>query len=176
MVGGPHGADADEGGAPVVLLFGDSLMKGVPSQPPLLRINHRDGRTVALSSGSLASAVANSSPDVVVIALGSNDVAQDRTRAQMEGDLLRALGRVEEVPCVVLTTVSAFGTPFYNPRWTSAANRFNRLVFSQGVAVVNWNRAVRENPTFLLPDGLHLTDGGREAYLGLILTRVAEAC
>jgi lysophospholipase L1-like esterase len=108
--------------------------------------------------------------DVLVVALGSNDVA----RRYPTGPIAQVAAL--PVACVVLTTVKVGGvTPFYNVAWRAYARRWNRAVHQSGATVANWNAYSAGHGGWFLADGLHLTDAGEAAYARL-LTHTATEC
>jgi hypothetical protein len=113
--------------------------------------------------------VASHAGDRLVVALGSNDVAQRQP--------VTTLGQVAALPgCVVVTTVKVGGVSgFYNPQWALYARRWNRAVWQSGVVVANWNGAARGHAGWFLADGLHLTATGEDAY-DQLLRSAAEQC
>lgn len=108
--------------------------------------------------------------DVLVVALGSNDVAHRYPTTPISA--------VASLPvsCVVLTTVKVGGvTPFYNVAWRAYARRWNRAVHRSGAVVANWNVYSAGHGDWFLADGLHLTAAGEAAYERL-LADTAAAC
>lgn len=167
---------AAEAGEPLrVEIVGDSLLRMTYESEPIWHIRARDGRSMHGSQRLLA-LVGAGAPDVLVVALGSNDVRLDLSLAAMTADLARAARNTASVPCVVFTTVTPFGTPFYNRHWAQAAARWNRAVGQVGAGVANWSREVRLHREFLLDDGVHLTSAGSLAYDRLLREAVDQLC
>jgi hypothetical protein len=139
-------------------VVGDSLTRQTYMESGGWYVNARDGRALDRNV-PLVSRFAARGPDALVVALGSNDVAQRRTTA--------TVGQAAAMPvsCVVLTTVKVYGvTRFYNVRWAEYARRWNRAVRSSGAVVADWNRLSTGQPGWFLADGLHLTESGKLAY------------
>lgn len=160
------------GSQPVVAVIGDSLLRAASSEPPSFRVNARAGRMLSTAPIPITQMVERRDPDVVVVALGTNDVARNRPLSDMAQSLEAAI-EAADGRCVVLVTVSPLGTPFYNPQWRRAATRFNRLVLGTGRPVARWSRAVQQDASLLLPDGVHLTESGLAAYTGLLRSTAA---
>jgi lysophospholipase L1-like esterase len=166
---------ADELPARYVEVVGDSLTRMTYEAAGGWHVDGRDGRTMH-DSMWLLRRVSSRAPDAVVVALGTNDVAYNRSERVMNLDIRRSVHNTMAVPCVLFTTVTRFGTPFYNRRWRAASRRFNQALWGSGVIVIDWSAAVTEHREYLLADGVHLTDEGKVAYDELLRAAVDEHC
>jgi lysophospholipase L1-like esterase len=160
---------------PRVEVIGDSLLRMTYETGTAWRTDARDGRTLLGATGLLRR-VATGDPAVIVAALGTNDVGRNHTRAVMRRAVQRSRQATGGIACVVHTTVSPFGTPFYNRQWGLAARRFNRLVKQLATNVADWAVVVRRHRHYLMADGLHLTRAGKVAYDRFLRRSVERFC
>ena len=160
---------------PRVEVIGDSLLRTTYETGTHWRVDGRDGRTLLGATGLLRR-VAAGDPAVIVAALGTNDVGRNHTRAVMRRAVQRSRQATAGIACVVHTTVSPFGTPFYNRQWGLAARRFNRLVTQLATHVADWAVVVRRHRHYLMRDGLHLTRAGKIAYDSFLRRSVERFC
>lgn len=158
-------------------LIGDSLSWSVHDRFPTdWQVRARNGRALFESIGIIDRAVARS-PSCVVVALGSNDVGQQRTHAQMVRNLDRAAAILGDMPCVLWTTVKVRGvSPTYGRNWARYAQMWNRLLADRVDGIIlDWDAVARSHPGYFLGDGLHFTGAGRTAYRNFLVRGVASA-
>jgi hypothetical protein len=131
-----------------------------------------NGLKLAGSRNYINQVVSDPTTHILVVALGSNDVAQKSLT--MRPDIFRAAN--QPVGCVVITTVKVRGvTSLYNRRWITYARRWNGIVRESGAVVADWNAFSQGKPNWFLSDGLHLTRIGRIAYHSM-LTNAINRC
>lgn len=161
---------------PRVEVIGDSLTRTTYEAVAGWTIRAEDGRAM-FRARALIRRIVDLEPDVLVLALGSNDVSSRRTAAQMRRTIDGVRADVDEVPCVIYTTVKVVGvTLWYHPRWPQAAARWNRILATRELEVADWDAAATGHPELVLADGLHLTDEGTVAYDALLREAVASSC
>jgi lysophospholipase L1-like esterase len=172
------------GGSTTVEVVGDSLTfqanDGDQGQDELLAALEREG--FEPSGGGIPGMTVESahqtmwskgSPDIVVLALGTNDMAN----GQVPLDAVRTtLSQwLQEVPdaCVVLVGVNETTEAWQLHEHGPAYNEMLRqLAAEHGEGhVVDWT----PEPQMLSDDGIHLTEEGRAAYRALIVDGV-ERC
>lgn len=138
------------------------------------------GFTVADQLDKIVAAAAGH-PDVAVIALGTNDAFHVTDGLQTLADTRRhvaeALAAVADVPCVVWVDVT---TKAPGATWQSNARRVDRMIEDAlaarpGGLVAHWDALSGAEPSWFLPDGVHHTDAGKDAYTALIASSV-ERC
>jgi len=160
-----------------VEIVGDSLTRAAQDLLPAdWRVRARNGRALFESMETIALARA-SSPECLVVALGSNDVGQHRSRLQMLHDLDQVDEILAGVDCVAWTTVKVRGvSPFYGRNWAQHARTWNALVRDRVVGtVLDWNAVARTHPGWFLGDGLHMSGAGRAAYAHFLQRGIAPA-
>lgn|GEM_PF-5332789 len=195
--------------APLVLMVGDSITQFSRAELaatftgrgwPSATVGH-SGTTVAENRGRIKGAVAQS-PDVLVVALGTNDALQaaspvDRRSPGDRQDLLEesidqidaALDDAESVPCVVWADVNDWtSTPLL--RTTGAGETINQALRRQAegrpkVHVASYadtfRPAAEPAASFLAanfdPEGLHpVSPAARLRFAALVADTVASAC
>jgi hypothetical protein len=160
-----------------VEIVGDSLTRAAQDLFPAdWRVRARNGRALFESMKTIGTARA-ASPECLVVALGSNDVGQHRSRIQMLHDLDQVDGILAGVGCVAWTTVKVRGvSPVYGRDWAQYARTWNTLLRDhvEGT-VLDWNAIARSHPGYFLGDGLHMSGAGRAAYAHFLQRGVAPA-
>lgn len=171
--GGPARAHASPG---AVLVVGDSLAVGL--EPYLggmlgdrsVAWDARSGRTTPEGLFALRAAVRMSSPDTVVVSLGTNDGPDPaRFRSRIE----RVLAAVPRSACVVWATV--IRAPRKGPY-----HALNHVLREESrrrpdLVLVNWARAVATGRVSL-PDGVHPDATGFAYRSRMIATAVDRGC
>jgi lysophospholipase L1-like esterase len=126
-------------------------------------------------------------PDIVLIALGTNDVLEEvytnipRNLAPGIEGLLQAAGAVPCTSWVNVHTPVRPGAP-YGPeyRWDHYAPHYNQTidayVGANWTRLTNWDAVVRASSPdqLLMSDGIHLSPGGRAARARLLTDAAAE--
>lgn len=111
--------------------------------------------------------VAAENPDIVVVMLGTNDLAEFTTE-QILASVDVGLAKLHPRACVVLTTLSPF------PANGIVADQALRDGFADRAEVLaDWEQAVRADRTLVSErDGVHLTETGIVAFSELLLDAV----
>lgn len=108
--------------------------------------------------------IAADDPDIVVIALGTNDVIPGADY----GDLVqRTVDITTGARCVVWVDVQEV---------RAGHAEVNRLIHAAAVDAIAWWSAVAGPPHLHLGDGYHLSAAGQEAFAALVADTVAAAC
>ena len=153
--------DGSEDTDATVWAIGDSLMvaaSGVlKDQSPHIVIDAEVGRRIAEGIGVLESMLAGGEPDVLVIALGTNNGVTTE-----EIDEVMFLAR--DIDTVVFVNVAV-------PRpWETETNA--ALVYARdnypNTSVVNWNAASKTRSDLFRSDGYHLSAEGSKLWVDLI--------
>lgn len=169
---------ASIGGVSTVLDVGDSLSVGTS---PYLRANLQPFRVVRIhevglhahDAAEIVAERASSLPRVVVVSAGTND------DPRIVGAFRRSAGRVVETAgprrCIVWPTIvrpEAVGASYagLNAALTRLAARHHNLV------LVDWVGLVRRHPTWLAPDGVHVSIEGYRARAAAIAAAVRHRC
>lgn len=159
-----------------VQVIGDSL--SVDSRPylsPTWGSRAKDDRALWTAQTLISDVAANLDPDVLVLALGSNDVAH--RRRSMARAIRTSNRNTAGVGCVIFTTVKVDGvTPFYNRQWRRFALRFNNALWSSDAQVANWNKEATDHPAYFVSDGLHMNTVGQMAYARFLQQSVTNLC
>jgi hypothetical protein len=160
-----------------VQIVGDSLTWSVHDRFPAdWQVRAQNGRALYESMPFLQRAM-EFGPSCVVVALGSNDVGQRRSRNQMTQDIDRAQAILGGLDCVVWTTVKVHGvSPTYGRNWERYATMWNTLLHRrvQGT-ILDWDAVARAHPGWFLGDGLHFTGAGRTGYRNFLVRGEASA-
>lgn len=128
-------------------------------------VNAKDGRALWEAMSLTRSTASNHPNDIIVIALGSNDVADNSTT--IVSNINRVMTYTDS--CVVITTVKVNGvTPFYTLQWRKFARIWNNAARNSGAVIADWNAYSYGKPGWFLGDGLHLTGSGKIAYNNML--------
>ncbi len=179
-----------------ITIIGDSLVVQASdalrfaAQHESLDLNALNGTTVADWTPLVASIVARSQPDVLVIALGTNDNlkgveanrigpsgAEVSYRTRLE-QLLRAAA---DAPCLIWVEPSGQGFTGSYQLNAFANNRvLSSVLAEQRVAAASWDARQTASGGYRngwnTIDTIHLTDLGETVYARLILDAVADSC
>jgi lysophospholipase L1-like esterase len=172
-------------------LIGDSLSVGLTDDrfqvgPPIQELIASGGRSMWTSTSigfNLADGLdvlvrradVVSDTDVVVVALGTNDivggVARDSWRRAIDG-IVRQVERASPDAIVVWVDLSA-------PRFGNAAAEFNAILLESAarepsLAACGWASNAAANPQWLGSDGLHLTGTGYAARRDVIVACIDD--
>jgi hypothetical protein len=132
--------------------------------------NGVDGATVPDHMGHIEWAGATE-PDIIVIALGTND-ARKLTTAEQAAAIDRALDATDDAPCVMWVNVrSEIGE-------TRAKydDLLEARVRGEGRRLLDWDAYSDGHPEWINPDGVHLTWQASEVYAGWLSRRMIEGC
>jgi lysophospholipase L1-like esterase len=153
---------------PRVGLVGNSLCyQALRFFPTGWILRTREGRALYESQTIIANLVANKNPEVMVIALGSNDTF--KRRVDMRKNILRANTTCATVPLTVWVNVKERGVHgFYGPNWTTWARDWNGFLSLTGDPIFDWNSVAAEHPGWFLDDGLHMNATGQKCYANFI--------
>ncbi|HEY5888790.1 MAG TPA: hypothetical protein VIT24_13725 [Acidimicrobiales bacterium] len=154
----------------VPLLVGDSLSYAAkPLLPTFWRVRAWPGMALHEALDLLLDSSPRSAR-CVVVALGSNDVGDGRTAAQMRSSIVRVNEMLPRHPCVLWTTVKVHGVhSMLGSGWDASAERWNRVLaqYADGT-ILDWDAIARAHPGWFVPDGLHMRRAGRIAYANLL--------
>ena len=160
----------------VVAVIGDSLVVQARDQLPH-RVWARNGRELAGSPKLVRRIARIAEVRVLVIAVGSVDVANHISRAEMRDRIDRVIAEVASVPCVLFVDVKVAGvSPWYNGDWERDASRWNEALAASGEPVANWNGVAQQHDDYFLGDGIHFTDVGTTAYADFLSAQVSTHC
>lgn len=170
-----HGAtERDTAGS--VAVVGDSLLVQARDQFPD-RVWARNSRELARSQKLLRRIARIDGVDVLVIALGSVDVAAQISGAEMRDRIDRTIAEVAPVPCLVFVGVKVAGVShWYNQNWERDASRWNERLIAAGQRVADWDRVAQAHPEYFQADGMHFTDVGLVGYADFIAGQVSTQC
>jgi lysophospholipase L1-like esterase len=137
------------------------------------------GRRLA-QAGPAFDAVLDSTPSVVLVDLGENDLHHGTSQAQLAGLVEATLDRLAAVRCVVWVDMADRPRP-RQPDWPSRAAAFNALLGAEADArantwVATWSDAVRNHGEWLEEDNLHPSVAGQAAYAEFVGTEVDTFC
>ncbi len=163
-----------------VALTGDSLtVGGLGSLPPAaeargirLLVAAHVGRTVLKGTDALRGIYDH--PDLVVVALGTNDATADLTATKADDLIDMAMAVVDpDVPVLWLSLYRDQQTPE-----GSAADRFNlslrrATTRHPNLAIADWRAYVVNHLDLMSPDGVHLTDAGYVARTTWLVGEIA---
>ncbi|MCL1597857.1 MAG: hypothetical protein M3094_01635, partial [Actinomycetia bacterium] len=161
--------DASAGSSPdpVVWAIGDSLMVGAADQlvdaRPTMLIDAQEGRTFESGIDVLEHQLAAGSPDVLILALGTNNGA---TSEQVE----RVMRLASDIDKVVFVNVSV-------PRpWESATNAslFEAAAIYATATLADWKAESEAGTGLFRADGYHLTTEGIDAWVAMIMAEAAD--
>lgn len=157
---------------PSVTIIGDSLTVDADKDSRnLFPTNYRIVASVGYSlreSMARVRLIAENPPDIVVLALGSNDVAE--RREEMHDYQVTAAEVSANSTCIFTTVKSRGVTPFYNPNWDLWADLWNCFLGCDARETVNWTNGLQDS--WFLDDGLHHNAAGRKAYVQRIKNAV----
>ncbi|HYF47327.1 MAG TPA: hypothetical protein VD926_14025 [Acidimicrobiales bacterium] len=185
---GPPPADAEtEPWDTSAAIVGDSLTADSASYfPANWFVNGFGFRTMEGSAQRVADAAVGRGR--IVTALGTNDVSVVQADPEITDPEAYWLGSIRAIKvalnrsgsdaCRVWVTVRDTGTT-YGEEWHALARRFNVLLRARTLHAVNWSWHAREgaaDPAWFEPDGLHLTQAGRQEYARFIRTRSLRMC
>lgn len=157
-------------------VVGDSLLVQVHAQVPH-RVWARNGRELARSQKLLRQIARIPDIRVVVVALGTVDVAAQISRAEMADRIDRTIAEAGSVPCLLFVNVKVVGvSPWYNQQWERDAARWNEAVRATGERVADWDGVAQQHPEYFLSDGMHLTDVGIAGYARFLTEQVSAHC
>jgi lysophospholipase L1-like esterase len=165
------------GTGPTVAILGDSII--AKSRDALrdalqqfsIRIASRTGTTIAVFR-PVAEDLARTSPDVVVVNLGTNDVWWQLPVEQVVADFQAMLDLFPSA-CTVGVTVTEHGTPVwtpYRPTYNQAlAAEFNVAVRARVDRVADWETAIASDlARYTGDDRIHPTKRGQRLLAQLI--------
>jgi lysophospholipase L1-like esterase len=143
-------------------------------------INMRDARK------PLVQAAVATRPDVLVVELGINSARDGWTSGDIT-DMVRILGDVASVPCVVWVIPDALDHSYYDNQGTSAPTLHGRILQFKAsldkrvgtypnVHVAYWGDVERTHPEWYNGDGLHHSDAGKRAYGRYVRAQVDALC
>lgn len=153
--------DGSQDSDATVWAIGDSLMVAatgvLKDQSPDIVIDAEVGRRIAEGIGVLESMLAGGEPDVLVIALGTNNGV---TTEEIDAVMFLA----QDIDTVVFVNVAV-------PRpWETETNA--ALVYARdnytNTTVVNWNAASKTRSDLFRSDGYHLSVEGSKLWVDLI--------
>lgn len=171
------GHDFGENDPDLVLALGDSITAGGFSggSPWPARFGNIVGKSVindgipgAMSSVGAARApglISNRRPGFVIIFYGANDAIQSISADATEQSIRAMVTTAQSNQAIpVLGTVMPMtgSRSIYNGQVDRINERIRSIGRSEGVKVVNLNRAIRRGPDRYLVDGLHLNTAGEE--------------
>lgn len=170
-----HGATASEPTG-LVAVVGDSLLVQAREQVPH-RVWARNSRELARSQKLLRRIARIDDLGVLVIALGSVDVAAQISGAEMRDRIERTIAEVAPVPCLLFVGVKVAGVShWYNQNWESDASRWNEGLAAADALVADWDSVAQAHPEYFQDDGMHFTGAGIAGYAAFIAGQVATQC
>lgn len=117
-----------------------------------------------------ATQAANTAPSIVVVNLGTNDVASGFTTAQTLSNLANV--RAKFNGCVISVTLTTHVTATFKPAAADpAAYNAATAAINAGLPtghLIDWNAETTEHPEYLSPDGVHPSATGMVRYAQLI--------
>lgn len=142
-----------------------------------VRVSGLVGITTA-EPGLVVTEFAESSPAVLVLNLGTNDITQGRSIDAALADYDAILARFPDA-CTVGVTITTHGstepTDPPGPEWSSAlAEAFNAAIPARVDAVADWAGAL-DPAVDLTPGGIHPTEAGRE-HLAEVVSQAVDRC
>ncbi|HET9547638.1 MAG TPA: GDSL-type esterase/lipase family protein [Desertimonas sp.] len=126
------------------------------------------GRQPAAGTDVLAEVLAEGDPDLVVVALGTNDIGKYTTIAEYAGQIDELVGMLpEDQPLVWINT--------YLENTPDASATFNAALLEtltdRGTATIGrWSSIAQRDG--MLSDGIHPSDQGTEEFADLVLTEI----
>ncbi len=164
----------------VVALTGDSLTVGQLGSLPLaaeargirLLVAAQVGRTIQQGAGALRGIYDH--PDLVVVALGTNDATADLTATKADDLIDTTIAVVDaDIPVLWLSLYRDQQTPE-----GSAADRFNlslrrATTRHPNLAIADWRAYVVNHLDVMAADGVHLTDAGYVARTTWLVGEIA---
>ena len=176
---------------PRTALVGDSVTNGasreisaaVVATPARFLAHTANAQRVAEMLPALT-VITGERPARLVVALGANDAGQNRTAAQMRGDIRRFAARaVAGGACVRwLNLPTDVTTP--NRAYRPGAVRFNTILADEtarlaaaghNITVADFDRWARRHPAAMFSDGLHIAPAGRAVFARWVAA-VADRC
>ena len=163
-----------------LIMIGDSLAEGTePFLPGLLpgwTVRSDAKRSRPLSTGmQILAATSFRTPVVLAFSLFTND--DPRNVSSLESAVRASLDRAGRGGCAVWATIVR--PPYGGVSYAGANRRLVQLASAPGLAgrllIVPWAAAVRSNPGWLAPDGVHATPEGYRARAQMYAD-AARAC
>jgi hypothetical protein len=163
-----------------LIMIGDSLAEGTePLLPGLLpgwTVRQDAKRSRPLSTGmQILAASSFRTPVVLAFSLFTND--DPRNVSTLESAVRASLDRAGRGGCAVWATIVR--PPYGGVSYAGANRRLEQLASAPGLAgrllIVPWAAAVRSNPGWLAPDGVHGTPDGYRARAQMYAD-AARAC
>ena len=177
---------------PRTALVGDSVTNGasreisaaVVATPARFLAHTANAQRVAEMLPALT-VITGERPARLIVALGANDAGQNRTAAQMRGDIRRFAAQTTAVggACVRwLNLPTDVTTP--NRSYRPGAVRFNTILADEtarladaghDITVADFDRWARRHPAAMFGDGLHVAPAGRAVFARWVAA-VADRC
>lgn len=131
---------------------------------PGIRVSSDFGRPFSHADGILTTMLAGGTPDVLIIALGTNP---PMTLAQVDA-LMARTGGIDRVVFVNIRIPRDWEAPT-NELINSLPHRYSK------VSVVDWNSYSNARPWVFNPSGFHLSDAGKPEFANLVAAGVFGA-
>jgi hypothetical protein len=166
----PARAQVPAGVDPRLFVIGDSVLLGARDAIVgrmagwQVSVYAQEGLST-LGAASIVNASRASIGEVVVVALGNNDMGNPTTFGQRVDGVMQAIGPVHRVIWVNLRDFASW-TPALNQQLTLATGRWPNLV------IADWSTRATPDPSLVYGDGLHLTPAGQAAMADLIAAQV----
>ena len=132
-----------------------------------------------------AATLADSSPSILIVNLGSNDVIRGVPPEQSAADLERLLDQFTGVRCLVVVRVNenmfSYEKGYLTERAVATNAALAEVAARRGAVVIDWNaildaeRATPGTPDMLL-DTIHVTGYGAEVLTTAYLDAVTDDC
>lgn len=132
-----------------------------------------------------AATLADSSPSILIVNLGSNDVIRGVPPEQSAADLERLLDQFTGVRCLVVVRVNenmfSYEEGYLTERAVATNAALAEVAARRGAVVIDWNaildaeRATPGTPDMLL-DTIHVTGYGAEVLTSAYLDAVTDDC
>ena len=132
-----------------------------------------------------AATLADSSPSILIVNLGSNDVIRGVPPEQSAADLERLLDQFTGVRCLVVVRVNenmfSYEEGYLTERAVATNAALAEVAARRGAVVIDWNaildaeRATPGTPDMLL-DTIHVTGYGAEVLTTAYLDAVTDDC
>jgi lysophospholipase L1-like esterase len=166
----PARAQVPAGVDPRLFVIGDSVLLGardaIVGRMAGWQVNvYAQEGLSTLGAASIVSASRASIGEIVVVALGNNDMGNPTTFGQRVDAVMGAIGPVRRVIWVNLRNFASW-TPAMNQQLTLATSRWPNLV------IADWSARATPDPSLVYGDGLHLTPGGQAAMAELVAAQV----
>lgn len=179
-------------GAPKVAVVGDSITNyATPNVEAALRSTYQysvmgtPSITMQDARKPLVQAAVATTPDVLVVELGINN-ARDGWDSTDVTHMVRVLGDVRTVPCVVWVVPDALDVSYYDNQGPGTlherilqfkASLEKRLPSYPNVHMAYWGTQERTHPEWYIPgDNLHNSPRGENAYATYVKNAVGTYC